>query len=140
MRKMFVYIINCVCAVVTFQNLLYTFPAAPALRTPLSIAAPYGAPFAMMGHHPEMNGSLTSPGVYPGLHISSQMTAAAAAAAAYGRSPMVRFAFCVDVRYCVLSSLDSRMCTFPLPALLIIQHGPGHLHNSCALSMRSVLG
>uniref|UniRef100_A0A8C2HR94 TLE family member 3, transcriptional corepressor b n=1 Tax=Cyprinus carpio TaxID=7962 RepID=A0A8C2HR94_CYPCA len=61
---------------------------APALRTPLSIAAPYGAPFAMMGHHPEMNGSLTNPGVYPGLHISPQMSAAAAAA--YGRSPMVR--------------------------------------------------
>ncbi|XP_050970258.1 transducin-like enhancer protein 3-B isoform X2 [Labeo rohita] len=61
----------------------------PALRTPLSIAAPYGAPFAMMGHHPEMNGSLTSPGVYPGLHISPQMSAAAAAA--YGRSPMAGF-------------------------------------------------
>uniref|UniRef100_A0A8C2ABF7 TLE family member 3, transcriptional corepressor b n=1 Tax=Cyprinus carpio TaxID=7962 RepID=A0A8C2ABF7_CYPCA len=61
---------------------------APALRTPLSIAPPYGSPFAMMGHHPEMNGSLTSPGVYPGLHISPQMSAAAAAA--YGRSPMVR--------------------------------------------------
>uniref|UniRef100_A0A3B4A3V3 Uncharacterized protein n=1 Tax=Periophthalmus magnuspinnatus TaxID=409849 RepID=A0A3B4A3V3_9GOBI len=56
-----------------------------ALRTPLSIAGSYG-PFAMMGHH-EMNGSLTSPGVYPGL-ISPQMSAAAAAA--YGRSPIVR--------------------------------------------------
>uniref|UniRef100_A0AAR2KUJ6 TLE family member 3, transcriptional corepressor b n=1 Tax=Pygocentrus nattereri TaxID=42514 RepID=A0AAR2KUJ6_PYGNA len=54
--------------------------AAPALRTPLS----YAAPFAMMGHHPEMNGSLTSPGVY-GLHISSGM------GAAYGRSPMPGF-------------------------------------------------
>uniref|UniRef100_A0A9R1SBJ5 TLE family member 3, transcriptional corepressor b n=2 Tax=Cyprinus carpio TaxID=7962 RepID=A0A9R1SBJ5_CYPCA len=62
---------------------------APALRTPLSIAPPYGSPFAMMGHHPEMNGSLTSPGVYPGLHISPQMSAAAAAA--YGRSPMAGF-------------------------------------------------
>lgn len=62
-------------------------PAAPALRTPLSIAGSYASPFAMMGHH-EMNGSLTSPGVYPGL-ISPQMSAAAAAAAAYGRSPIV---------------------------------------------------
>uniref|UniRef100_A0A671TJC8 TLE family member 3, transcriptional corepressor n=1 Tax=Sparus aurata TaxID=8175 RepID=A0A671TJC8_SPAAU len=44
-------------------------------------------PFAMMGHH-EMNGSLTSPGVYPGL-ISPQMSAAAAAA--YGRSPIAGF-------------------------------------------------
>lgn len=59
--------------------------AAPALRTPLSIAGSYATPFAMMGHH-EMNGSLTSPGVYPGL-ISPQMSAAAAAA--YGRSPIV---------------------------------------------------
>uniref|UniRef100_A0A8C1D559 TLE family member 3, transcriptional corepressor a n=1 Tax=Cyprinus carpio carpio TaxID=630221 RepID=A0A8C1D559_CYPCA len=60
--------------------------AAPALRTPLS----YPTPFAMMSHH-EMNGSLTSPGVYAGLHISPQMSAAAAAAAAYGRSPMAGF-------------------------------------------------
>ncbi|XP_055363312.1 transducin-like enhancer protein 3-B isoform X4 [Betta splendens] len=61
--------------------------AAPALRTPLSIPSPYATPFAMMGHH-EMNGSLTSPGVYPGL-ISPQMSAAAAAA--YGRSPIAGF-------------------------------------------------
>uniref|UniRef100_A0A8C5NGE9 Transducin-like enhancer protein 3-B n=1 Tax=Gouania willdenowi TaxID=441366 RepID=A0A8C5NGE9_GOUWI len=60
--------------------------AAPALRTPLSIAGSYASPFAMMGHH-EMNGSLTSPGVYPGL-ISPQMSVAAAAVA-YGRSPIV---------------------------------------------------
>uniref|UniRef100_A0A8C9WXP9 TLE family member 3, transcriptional corepressor n=1 Tax=Sander lucioperca TaxID=283035 RepID=A0A8C9WXP9_SANLU len=58
---------------------------APALRTPLSIAGSYPTPFAMMGHH-EMNGGLTSPSVYAGLHISPQMSAAAAAA--YGRSPM----------------------------------------------------
>ncbi|XP_028970784.2 transducin-like enhancer protein 3-A isoform X3 [Esox lucius] len=56
--------------------------AAPALRTPLSIAGSY-PPFAMMGHHHEMNGGLTSPGVYAGLHISPQMSAAA-----YGRSAM----------------------------------------------------
>uniref|UniRef100_A0A8C7I9I2 TLE family member 3, transcriptional corepressor n=1 Tax=Oncorhynchus kisutch TaxID=8019 RepID=A0A8C7I9I2_ONCKI len=61
--------------------------AAPALRTPLSIAGSYATPFAMMGHH-EMNGSLTSPGVYAGLHISPQMSVAAAA---YGRSPMAGF-------------------------------------------------
>uniref|UniRef100_A0AAY4DTT7 Groucho/TLE N-terminal Q-rich domain-containing protein n=1 Tax=Denticeps clupeoides TaxID=299321 RepID=A0AAY4DTT7_9TELE len=61
---------------------------APALRPPLSIAGSYPAPFAMMGHH-DMNGSLTSPGVYAGLHISSQMSAAAAAA--YGRSSMAGF-------------------------------------------------
>uniref|UniRef100_A0A1A8H3G1 Groucho 1 n=1 Tax=Nothobranchius korthausae TaxID=1143690 RepID=A0A1A8H3G1_9TELE len=61
--------------------------AAPALRTPLSIAGSYATPFAMMGHH-DMNGSLTSPGVYPGL-ISPQMSVAAAAA--YGRSPIAGF-------------------------------------------------
>lgn len=46
----------------------------------------------MMSHH-EMNGSLTSPSAYAGLHnIPPQMSAAAAAAAAaYGRSPMVSF-------------------------------------------------
>uniref|UniRef100_A0A8C7IEZ7 TLE family member 3, transcriptional corepressor n=1 Tax=Oncorhynchus kisutch TaxID=8019 RepID=A0A8C7IEZ7_ONCKI len=60
---------------------------ALALRTPLSIAGSYATPFAMMGHH-EMNGSLTSPGVYAGLHISPQMSVAAAA---YGRSPMAGF-------------------------------------------------
>nr|XP_047902266.1 transducin-like enhancer protein 3 isoform X3 [Anser cygnoides] len=66
-------------------------PMASALRTPISIAGSYAAPFAMMGHH-EMNGSLTSPGAYAGLHnIPPQMSAAAAAAAAYGRSPMVGF-------------------------------------------------
>ncbi|KAJ8252291.1 hypothetical protein COCON_G00216030 [Conger conger] len=37
---------------------------SPALRTPLSLAGSYAAPFAMMGH-PEMNGSLTSPGCTP---------------------------------------------------------------------------
>ncbi|XP_069381951.1 transducin-like enhancer protein 3-B isoform X5 [Paralichthys olivaceus] len=61
--------------------------AAPALRTPLSIAGSYATPFGMMSHH-EMNGSLTSPSVYPGL-ISPQMSAAAAAA--YGRSPIAGF-------------------------------------------------
>ncbi|XP_058012731.1 transducin-like enhancer protein 3 isoform X9 [Ahaetulla prasina] len=63
-------------------------PLASALRTPISLASSYAAPFAMMGHH-EMNGSLASPGAYAGLHnIPPQMTAAAVA---YGRSPMVSF-------------------------------------------------
>ncbi|XP_078097344.1 transducin-like enhancer protein 3 isoform X4 [Mustelus asterias] len=57
---------------------------APTLRAPISLAGSY-APFAMMSHH-EMNGTLTSPGAYPGLHsISPQMSAAAY------RSPMVSF-------------------------------------------------
>nr|XP_006213816.1 transducin-like enhancer protein 3 isoform X2 [Vicugna pacos] len=66
-------------------------PIASALRTPISITSSYAAPFAMMSHH-EMNGSLTSPSAYASLHnIPPQMSAAAAAAAAYGRSPMVGF-------------------------------------------------
>lgn len=69
--------------------------AAPALRTPLSIAGSYASPFAMMGHH-DMNGSLTSPSVYPGL-ISPQMSAAAAAA--YGRSPIVSSLLGCEVFY-----------------------------------------
>ncbi|XP_051836727.1 transducin-like enhancer protein 3 isoform X7 [Antechinus flavipes] len=65
-------------------------PLASTLRTPISLGS-YAAPFAMMGHH-DMNGSLTSPGAYASLHnIPPQMSAAAAAAAAYGRSPMVGF-------------------------------------------------
>ncbi|XP_078007354.1 transducin-like enhancer protein 3 isoform X9 [Phascolarctos cinereus] len=65
-------------------------PLASTLRTPISIGS-YATPFAMMGHH-EMNGSLTSPGAYASLHnLPPQMSAAAAAAAAYGRSPMVGF-------------------------------------------------
>lgn len=76
------------CTVMSHTNilLLSLSVAAPALRTPLSIASSYPTPFAMMGHH-EMNGGLTSPSVYAGLHISPQMSVAAAAA--YGRSPMV---------------------------------------------------
>lgn len=70
--------------------------AAPALRTPLSIASTYPSPFAMMGHH-EMNGGLTNPGVYAGLHISPQMSAAAAAA--YGRSPMVTTSAVIGLIY-----------------------------------------
>uniref|UniRef100_A0A8C1KYZ3 TLE family member 3, transcriptional corepressor a n=1 Tax=Cyprinus carpio TaxID=7962 RepID=A0A8C1KYZ3_CYPCA len=97
--------------------------AAPALRTPLS----YPTPFAMMSHH-EMNGSLTSPGVYAGLHISPQMSAAAAAAAAYGRSPMV--SICVSLSlsvslraYSFHVSADGQMQPVPFPPDALI--GPG---------------
>uniref|UniRef100_A0A673L0R1 Transducin-like enhancer protein 3 n=1 Tax=Sinocyclocheilus rhinocerous TaxID=307959 RepID=A0A673L0R1_9TELE len=108
---------------------------APALRTPLSIASPYGAPFAMMGHHPEMNGSLTSPGVYPGLHISPQMSAAVA----YGRScDMVEnflliidhsnffisfFYVLINRAYSFHVSADGQMQPVPFPPDALI--GPG---------------
>ena len=80
--------------------------AAPALRTPLSIAGSYASPFAMMGHH-EMNGSLTSPSVYPGL-ISPQMSAAAAAA--YGRSPIVSHLRAGEASPFCFSHAQAEMC------------------------------
>uniref|UniRef100_A0A8K9VAK3 TLE family member 3, transcriptional corepressor n=1 Tax=Oncorhynchus mykiss TaxID=8022 RepID=A0A8K9VAK3_ONCMY len=98
--------------------------AAPALRTPLSIAGSYATPFAMMGHH-EMNGSLTSPGVYAGLHISPQMSVAAAA---YGRSPMVRSPKTPPSHthihaYSFHVSADGQMQPVPFPPDALI--GPG---------------
>ncbi|XP_067886110.1 transducin-like enhancer protein 4 isoform X3 [Heterodontus francisci] len=64
------------------------------LRTPMAVPCPYPAPFGIVPHA-GMNGDLTSPGAYAGLHnISPQMSAAAAAAAAaaaYGRTPVVGF-------------------------------------------------
>ncbi len=67
----------------------------------------------MMGHHPEMNGSLTSPGVYPGLHISPQMSAAAAAA--YGRSPMVRLPVFIFFDYIyILKGLQKLVVLVPV--------------------------
>uniref|UniRef100_UPI00358F55DC transducin-like enhancer protein 4 isoform X2 n=1 Tax=Myxine glutinosa TaxID=7769 RepID=UPI00358F55DC len=61
-------------------------------RMPIAAAAgPFGGPFGMFPH-PGLNGELASPGAYASLHgMAPQMTAMAAAAAAYGRSPMVGF-------------------------------------------------
>uniref|UniRef100_A0A8C4Q6V6 Groucho/TLE N-terminal Q-rich domain-containing protein n=1 Tax=Eptatretus burgeri TaxID=7764 RepID=A0A8C4Q6V6_EPTBU len=56
-----------------------------------ALAGPFGSPFGMFPH-PGLNGELASPGAYASLHgMAPQMTAMAAAAAAYGRSPMVGF-------------------------------------------------
>uniref|UniRef100_A0A4W3ILV8 Groucho/TLE N-terminal Q-rich domain-containing protein n=1 Tax=Callorhinchus milii TaxID=7868 RepID=A0A4W3ILV8_CALMI len=62
------------------------------LRTPLAVPGPYSSPFGIVPHS-GINGDLSSPGGYPGLHnISPQMSAAAAAAVvAYARPPMVGF-------------------------------------------------
>uniref|UniRef100_A0A4W5R6U0 Groucho/TLE N-terminal Q-rich domain-containing protein n=1 Tax=Hucho hucho TaxID=62062 RepID=A0A4W5R6U0_9TELE len=67
------------------------YSLAAGLRTPLAVSGPYPGPFGMLPHA-AMNGELASAGAaYAGLHnMSPQMSAAAAAAvAAYGRSPMV---------------------------------------------------
>uniref|UniRef100_A0A4W5R7I9 Groucho/TLE N-terminal Q-rich domain-containing protein n=1 Tax=Hucho hucho TaxID=62062 RepID=A0A4W5R7I9_9TELE len=69
------------------------YSLAAGLRTPLAVSGPYPGPFGMLPHA-AMNGELASAGAaYAGLHnMSPQMSAAAAAAvAAYGRSPMASF-------------------------------------------------
>uniref|UniRef100_A0A8C7V523 Groucho/TLE N-terminal Q-rich domain-containing protein n=1 Tax=Oncorhynchus mykiss TaxID=8022 RepID=A0A8C7V523_ONCMY len=68
-------------------------PPTAGLRTPLAVSGPYPGPFGMLPHA-AMNGELASAGAgYAGLHnMSPQMSSAAAAAvAAYGRSPMAGF-------------------------------------------------
>uniref|UniRef100_A0A8C8JCG9 Groucho/TLE N-terminal Q-rich domain-containing protein n=1 Tax=Oncorhynchus tshawytscha TaxID=74940 RepID=A0A8C8JCG9_ONCTS len=72
-------------------SLVYSL--ATGLRTPLAVSGPYPGPFGMLPHA-AMNGELASAGAgYASLHnMSPQMSAAAAAAvAAYGRSPMAGF-------------------------------------------------
>uniref|UniRef100_A0A8B9Z034 Uncharacterized protein n=1 Tax=Buteo japonicus TaxID=224669 RepID=A0A8B9Z034_9AVES len=68
--------------------------AAAGLQTPLAVREPYPAPFGTVPHA-GMNGELTSSGAaYASLHsMSPQMSAAAAAVVAYGRSPMVGHMF-----------------------------------------------
>uniref|UniRef100_A0A8C8FK33 Groucho/TLE N-terminal Q-rich domain-containing protein n=1 Tax=Oncorhynchus tshawytscha TaxID=74940 RepID=A0A8C8FK33_ONCTS len=68
-------------------------PPTAGLRTPLAVPGSYPGPFGMLPHA-TMNGELAG-AAYAGLHnMSPQMSAAAAAAvAAYGRSPMVGVGF-----------------------------------------------
>ncbi|XP_034450703.1 transducin-like enhancer protein 1 isoform X1 [Hippoglossus hippoglossus] len=69
-------------------------PPTAGLRTPLAVPGPYPGAFGMLPHAAGMNGELAGAAAYAaGLHnMSPQMSAAAAAAvAAYGRSPMVGF-------------------------------------------------
>uniref|UniRef100_A0A8C7V5A9 Groucho/TLE N-terminal Q-rich domain-containing protein n=1 Tax=Oncorhynchus mykiss TaxID=8022 RepID=A0A8C7V5A9_ONCMY len=75
----------------SLSTLVYSLAAG--LRTPLAVSGPYPGPFGMLPHA-AMNGELASAGAgYAGLHnMSPQMSSAAAAAvAAYGRSPMAGF-------------------------------------------------
>uniref|UniRef100_A0A8C5AHV5 Transducin-like enhancer protein 1 n=1 Tax=Gadus morhua TaxID=8049 RepID=A0A8C5AHV5_GADMO len=70
-------------------------PPTAGLRTPMAVSGPYPGAFGMLPHGAGMNGDLAGAAAYAaGLHnMSPQMSAAAAAAAvaAYGRSPMVGF-------------------------------------------------
>uniref|UniRef100_A0A4W5MD16 Groucho/TLE N-terminal Q-rich domain-containing protein n=1 Tax=Hucho hucho TaxID=62062 RepID=A0A4W5MD16_9TELE len=83
----------CVCNTVPLTHLTtaLVYPLAAGLRTPLAVPGSYPGPFGMLPHA-AMNGELAG-AAYAGLHnMSPQMSAAAAAAvAAYGRSPMVGF-------------------------------------------------
>lgn len=69
--------------------------SAAGLRTPLAVPGPYPGAFGMLPHAVGMNGELAgaagASAYAAGLHnMSPQMSVAAAAAvAAYGRSPMV---------------------------------------------------
>uniref|UniRef100_A0A8C7HBU8 TLE family member 3, transcriptional corepressor n=1 Tax=Oncorhynchus kisutch TaxID=8019 RepID=A0A8C7HBU8_ONCKI len=101
----------------------------PGLRPILALRTPLYPPFVMMGHHPEMNGGLTSPGVYAGLHVSPQMSAAVAA---YTRTPMVRYTTHAADYYSTVSSsraysfhvsADGQMQPVPFPPDALI--GPG---------------
>lgn len=79
------------------------YPLAAGLRTPLAVPGSYPGPFGMLPHA-AMNGELAG-AAYAGLHnMSPQMSAAAAAAvAAYGRSPMVGVCASVSlIPYCVI--------------------------------------
>ncbi|XP_043933626.1 transducin-like enhancer protein 3 isoform X12 [Protopterus annectens] len=124
---------------------------APALRAPISLASSYGPPFTMMGHH-EMNGSLTSPGAYTGLHsMSPQMTA-------YSRTPMVGFEAHAHMRapglsaslasvsgggkpaYSFLVNADGQMLPVPFPADALIGQGiPRHARQINTLSHGEVV-
>ncbi|XP_008416658.1 transducin-like enhancer protein 1 isoform X1 [Poecilia reticulata] len=72
-------------------------PPTAGLRTPLAVPGPYPGAFGMLPHAAGMNGELAgaagAAAYAAGLHnMSPQMSVAAAAAvAAYGRSPMVGF-------------------------------------------------
>uniref|UniRef100_A0A8C7UXE8 Groucho/TLE N-terminal Q-rich domain-containing protein n=1 Tax=Oncorhynchus mykiss TaxID=8022 RepID=A0A8C7UXE8_ONCMY len=77
----------------SMDPLLIQSQKSAGLRTPLAVSGPYPGPFGMLPHA-AMNGELASAGAgYAGLHnMSPQMSSAAAAAvAAYGRSPMAGF-------------------------------------------------
>ncbi|EDL31396.1 transducin-like enhancer protein 2 isoform X16 [Mus musculus] len=62
-------------------------PAAPtdsiALRSPLTLSSPFTSSFSL-GSHSTLNGDLSMPGSYVGLHLSPQVSSSVV----YGRSPL----------------------------------------------------
>lgn len=57
-----------------------------ALRSPLSISSPFAASFGLLPHA-ALNGELTAPGMYVGIHLPPQVSSTVM----YGRSPMVSY-------------------------------------------------
>uniref|UniRef100_A0A8C7DMK4 Groucho/TLE N-terminal Q-rich domain-containing protein n=1 Tax=Oncorhynchus kisutch TaxID=8019 RepID=A0A8C7DMK4_ONCKI len=100
-------------------------PPTAGLRTPLAVPGSYPGPFGMLPHA-TMNGELAG-AAYAGLHnMSPQMSAAAAAAvAAYGRSPMVGSTFPLPPlrAYSFHVSADGQMQPVPFPPDALV--GPG---------------
>ncbi|XP_067414831.1 transducin-like enhancer protein 1 isoform X2 [Emydura macquarii macquarii] len=62
---------------------------ALGLRNPLAAQGSYPAAFGMA--HPSVNGDMAGAGAYAGLHLVSPQLNGAAAAAGYGRSPLVGY-------------------------------------------------
>nr|XP_009683866.1 PREDICTED: transducin-like enhancer protein 2 [Struthio camelus australis] len=75
------------------------------LRSPLSVSSPYTSSFGMVPHA-TLNGELTAPSMYMGIHLSPQVSSTVM----YGRSPMVAFESHPHLR---ASSLSSSLSTIP---------------------------
>ncbi|XP_027328356.3 transducin-like enhancer protein 2 isoform X2 [Anas platyrhynchos] len=76
-----------------------------ALRSPLSISSPFAASFGLLPHA-ALNGELTAPGMYVGIHLPPQVSSTVM----YGRSPMVAFESHPHLR---ASALPASLCTVP---------------------------
>uniref|UniRef100_A0A8C3QKB8 TLE family member 2, transcriptional corepressor n=1 Tax=Cyanoderma ruficeps TaxID=181631 RepID=A0A8C3QKB8_9PASS len=76
-----------------------------ALRSPLSSSSPYTSSLGMVPHA-ALSGELPAPGLYMGIHLSSQVSSAVL----YGRSPMVAFESHPHLR---ASTLSSSLSTIP---------------------------
>ncbi|XP_013800433.1 transducin-like enhancer protein 2 isoform X4 [Apteryx mantelli] len=75
------------------------------LRSPLSVSSPYTSSFGMVPHA-TLNGELTAPSMYMGIHLSPQVSSTVM----YGRSPMVAFESHPHLR---ASSMSSSLSTIP---------------------------
>uniref|UniRef100_A0A8C3X7E5 TLE family member 2, transcriptional corepressor n=1 Tax=Cyanoderma ruficeps TaxID=181631 RepID=A0A8C3X7E5_9PASS len=82
-----------------------TDTVSESLRSPLSSSSPYTSSLGMVPHA-ALSGELPAPGLYMGIHLSSQVSSAVL----YGRSPMVAFESHPHLR---ASTLSSSLSTIP---------------------------